>query len=453
MRQFPSVALHDPATYASDVADMHRQWDGINVMGFAIGPTMVDVFDRLGFYRIFTAPWFVLLLTVLVVSIICCTLDRTPALWRSVRIVHVEQPEPFFDLRLPERAAFRGVELSPDELATVLRRKHFRTRRAAATSGAAAGSGAAGQASRGGATMVYGDRNQYLKLATLLTHLGLILFLAGGAVTAAFGFETVLFVADGQTAPVQPVGTPHNMLVKNIDFQAPQRPDGSFADFSTDLAVYQDGQEIARKTIRVNDPLTVNGFVFHQNTFGPSASVDIRDASGDLVWTGPIILIQNTTSGLPTAFETIPGSEVGLELILDRAADGTGILDVIGIGQADAAGRVPVLFGEGLAQGTSTKPSDTAGYTISWTASGGWSGMVIKDDPGQNVIWFAFLCLMSGLLLSFYFPRRRVWARLEDGRLQLAMLADRYVDAEREFGALVAEIEKRTGLTAERSAQ
>ena len=55
-------------------------------------------------------------------------------------------------------------------------------------------------------TWVYGDRNQYMKLATLLTHLGLILFLLGGAVTVAFGFETVVFVGDGQTAPVQPVG-------------------------------------------------------------------------------------------------------------------------------------------------------------------------------------------------------------------------------------------------------
>ena len=109
------------------------------------------------------------------------------------------------------------------------------------------------------ARYVYGDRNQYFKLATLLTHTGLVLFLAGGAVTAGLGFETVLFVADGQTAPVQPVGTAHNLLVKNVDFQAPQRADGTFIDFWTDLAIYQDGQEIARKQIRVNDPLVLDG--------------------------------------------------------------------------------------------------------------------------------------------------------------------------------------------------
>ena len=41
-------------------------------------------------------------------------------------------------------------------------------------------------------------------------------------------------------------------------------------------------------------------------------------------------------------------------------------------------------------------------------------------------------------MLTFYFPRRRVWARFPgDGRLQLVMLADRYVDIRREFGVVV----------------
>ena len=62
-------------------------------------------------------------------------------------------------------------------------------------------------------------------------------------------------MGEGQTAPVRPIGTPGNLLLKVHDFAAPRRADGSFADFSTDLSVYRDGQEVARKTIRVNDPL------------------------------------------------------------------------------------------------------------------------------------------------------------------------------------------------------
>ena len=148
---------------------MHRRWDTISLAGLSVGPTMVDVFEKLGFFRVFSAPWFLLLLTVLVVAIVCCTLDRTPRLWRSARLVHVEQPDAFFDLRLSERALLEHAQLAPDDIAGIFRRRHFRVRRA--TSAAT------------DETWVYGDRNQYMKLATLLTHLGLILFLLGGAVT------------------------------------------------------------------------------------------------------------------------------------------------------------------------------------------------------------------------------------------------------------------------------
>ena len=41
---------------------------------------------------------------------------------------------------------------------------------------------------------LYGDRHQYTKLATLLTHLGLILFLVAAAVTSRFGDEQGLVV-------------------------------------------------------------------------------------------------------------------------------------------------------------------------------------------------------------------------------------------------------------------
>jgi cytochrome c biogenesis protein len=269
-----------------------------------------------------------------------------------------------------------------------------------------------------------------MKLATLLTHAGLVLFLVGGAITAGFGFETVLFVGDGQSAPVQPVGTPGNLLVRNLGFEAPQRADGSFEDFRTDLAVFRDGALIARKTIRVNDPLEAGGFVFHQNTFGPSADLEIRDAAGALAWAGPIVLAGDVL-GLPQGFLTIPGSDIGLLVLLERAEDGPRLL-LQGVG-ADADGEGLGLFLGTLPLGGSSEPAQTAGYAITWREAGAWTGMVVKRDPGQPVIWIAFGLLITGLVLTFYFPRRRVWARVEDGQVRLALLADRYVDADAEL--------------------
>jgi len=434
VRQFPSSVLRDPAGYARELADMHTRWDGNQFLGIRFGPAMVDVFDTLGFFRIFSAIWFVAILVVLVVAIICCTLDRTPRLWRSVQPGIVDPPLPFFDPRLPERAELEHSSLAPDDIARTLRGRHFKVRRAVSADGTV--------------QWLQGDRNQYFKLTTLLTHLGLILFLVGGAVTVTLGFETVVFVGVGQTAPVQPVGTPGNMLVKVNSFAAPVLANGKPADYVTDLSVFQNGREIARKDIRVNDPLEVQGFMFHQNTFGPAVDMTIRDADGRLVWTGPILLDSNV-GDFPSGFGTIPGSDIGILTVLTRTADGTPALLLQGVGPTDATGAAPTLFRAIVGVGGTADPALTAGYSLTWDNVGTWTGMVIKNDPGAPVIWLAFLCLISGLVMTFYLPRRRAWIRLDGDTLRIVMTGDRYVDLSRELGRLREDLGSARGRSAD----
>jgi cytochrome c biogenesis protein len=436
VRQFPVTATDDPARYASELAAVHQAWDPIAPLGLPLGSLLVDTFGSLGLFSVFSTPWFLLLMTILTISIVCCTLDRTPRLWRGAREVRVGQSEAFFDRSRGQRAV---IELSGGhaEAAMTLsavqdafRARHLRRQRVEQA---------------GNAAFVYGDRNQYQKLATLLTHAGLVLFLVAGAVTTALSFEAVVFVGEGQTAPVRPIGTPGNLLLKVHDFAAPQRADGSFADFSTDLSVYQDGQELARKTIRVNDPLRVDAYAFHQNTFGPAAELTIHDEAGSLVWRGPLLL-DDLLLERPQGFMTIPGADVGLVAVLNEGADGVAQLVVQGVGPADpATGQNETLFLVTIPVGVTTDPEVTAGHSIRWDGIGAWSGMVIRSDPGQPFVWLAFSLLIVGLMLTFYFPRRRVWARIEGDRIGLAFLADRYVDKDREFGQLRDEVQHRTG--------
>jgi cytochrome c biogenesis protein len=427
VRQFRVTAADDPARYAIELAEIERLWSTTTPLGLPLGPVLADVFDRLGLFTVFSTPWFLLLMAVLTLSIICCTLDRTPKLWRSVRDVRVEQPEGFFDPRLDHRAVLSasGAETGA-AVATAFRSSRLRVRRSTSADGST--------------LWLYGDRNQYNKLATLLTHAGLVLFLVGGAVTVAAGFETVVFVGEGQSAPIRRVGTPGNLMVKVNDFDAPRRADGSFADFATEMTVFRDGAEVASKTIRVNDPLNVDGYVFHQNTFGPAVDLTIRDAAGALAWSGPVILAGQIAER-PQGFLTIPGTRVGLVVVLDRAADGGERVVLQGVGPSPAEGAEgETLFLATVPLGQATDPSISADHEIAVAGIGSWSGLVVKNDPGQPLIWIAFGLLISGLVLTFYFPRRRAWARIESGQVALAFLADRYVDRDREFEVLRSRV-------------
>jgi cytochrome c biogenesis protein ResB len=169
------------------------------------------------------------------------------------------------------------------------------------------------------------------------------------------------------------------------------------------------------------------------------------------VWDGPVLLA-GELAGKPQGFLTIPGSTLGLLLVLDRAVTGEPLLALTGISAETQPGGGNICFLRVLGLGVASEPGTTCGYTVGWKSAGAYTGMVIKRDPGQGFIWIAYLSLIIGLTLSFYFPRRRIWARLHGDHLELAMLAERYVDTEREFGRVLDELAVRLRTSPERHA-
>jgi cytochrome c biogenesis protein len=420
IKQLPDFAFRSATDYAAAIDQLHARYDTV------LGVPIVDVMERLSLFSVFRSPWFSAALLVLVISIVVCTLDRTPKLWRGVSDVRVAQPEPFFDPRLPDRAAMDGM--SAASVGRVLRRNGFHVREEAAPDGT---------------RFLYGDRHQFTKMATLLTHAGLITFLIAAAVTSRLGEEQGLVVADGESLTVQPIGTPGLLLVKNIDFEAPGFDTGKPTDFTTDLAVYQDGKEIARKTIRVNDPLSVAGYTFHQNGFGPAPHIVLRSAAGALLWDAPVPMT-DAAAGLPYASMGVPGRDMGLKLLLDRDPDGTAVVLVIPyrvVGTAPDGQPIEDLYPSIDLHRGDAKVSQGLDLSVALKDFGQFSLLIAKRDPGQGLVWIAFGLLIAGITITFYRPRRRVWTRLDpDGRLRVVWRSDRYVDVEREFGRLLDQL-------------
>lgn len=420
IRQLPTFAFRTPGDYAAAMADIHARYDA------AFGRGIVDAMERLQLFHVFTSTWFTVGLVVLVISIIVCTLERTPKLWRQSKEIRVVQPDAFYDPELADRAAMTGVDATAVRAA--LRRQRFSVR----------------EAEVDGVRFLYGDRNRWTKLATLLSHLGLILFLVAGVVTWRLGDERGLVVAEGETLTVQPIGTPGLLLVKNYRFEAPGLlQTGRASDFTTDLGVFQNGVEIARKTIRVNDPLAVAGYTLHENGFGPAPELVVSDLDGQPLWDGPVVMTDQA-SGFPYGTFAVPGRDVGLELLLQRQADGVGVLlilpyRVVGT-NSDGTPELKRYDPIALAAGEARVPPGQD-FSVGLKRFSSFVIIIAKNDPGQGFVWTAFILLIIGLSITFYLPRRRIWARLDPaGELRLVARSDRYVDVEREFGRLLDDL-------------
>jgi cytochrome c biogenesis protein len=420
IRQLPGFAFRSAGDYATEMDKLRSIYEP------ALGVGLVDVMERLQLFHVFSSTPFSVALLVLAVSIVICTLDRLPRLWQQSAAIRVVQPDAYFDPRLPDRVSIAaGSGLNAGAVATALRRGRFGVREVA---------GPAGE------RFLYGDRNRWTKLATLVSHLGLILFVVAGLVTSKFGDEQGLVVAEGDTLTVQPIGTPGLLLVKNLAFDAPGLDTGSPSDFTTDLEVYQDGRLLAHKTIRVNDPLSAGGYTFHQNGFGPAPDIEIRSTTdGSVLWSGPVPLT-DAAAGRPFGAIPIPGRLYGLELLLDRSDAGVGALIALPYAvrtNPDGTTMVEEGFPVAVVRGETV---DMGGLDMTLTLRGfsDYTLLIAKRDPGQPIVWAAFVTLLAGLAVTFYLPRRRVWARFgTDGRLDLVGRADRQVDFDREFGSLV----------------
>jgi cytochrome c biogenesis protein len=422
IRQLPGFAFRSAADYSTEMDRLRSVYEPV------LGVGLVDLLERLQLFHVFTSMPFSVALLVLVFSIIVCTLDRTPRLWQQSAAIRVVQPPAYFDPRLPDRVSIAGGPgLSAESVSSALGRHRFNVRRATGPDGA---------------QFLYGDRNRWTKLATLVSHLGLILFLLAGFVTARFGDEQGLVVAEGDTLTVQPIGTPGLLLVQNRAFEAPGLETGMASDFTTDLAVFRDGELLAEKIIRVNDPLSAGGYTFHQNGFGPAPDLLIRSTVDDsILWSGPVPLTEQL-GGYPYGALPVPGRPFGLELVLDRSPEGIGALVIVAYavrgtlpdGTPDIV-RAPVPY---YAIRGTTVDLEGLDLSLELRTFSEYTLLIAKRDPGALIVWFAFASLLAGLAVTFYLPRRRIWARLDPaGRLDLVGRSDRQVDFDREFGGLV----------------
>ena len=218
-------------------------------------------------------------------------------------------------------------------------------------------------------------------------------------------------------------------------------------DFTTDLGVFQNGMEIARKTIRVNDPLEVDGYSFHQNGFGAGAGPPDQRRGGQAALGRPGAAdrpgerppVRHAVRAGPrhraepaprSARPTARASSSSLPYRVDRRGDAT------------ASRRSSTSTTRGRGRGGRGAGPARAGLLGRRPAVLRLHPADRQEGPGAGDRLDArSLLLIIGLAITFYLPRRRIWARLAPaGELRLVARSDRYVDLEREFGTPASTI-------------
>ena len=392
----------------------------------------------LGLFDVYRSPWFLLLVAALILNTLVCTVRRFKATWRAVSArPRLVMPDTFYfpprvggdrgGARTPCRASLALAQDvgAADAVREALARRRYRVL----------------AEEQEGVTYLYADRNRWARLGTLITHLSVTLIVLGFVGSQGWGWrEPSVALGPGQ---LYQVGHGNSFQVRCDGFEVERYPGGLPKDYRASLTVLQGDLEVATKIVRVNDPLSYRGVGFYLASYGPAARVQVYDAMGK-----------------PLPLRVMGGRASEGEAVLNFAGEGEG-RDLL-IPSLDLALHV-VFYYEGpspeLVEGPSLFVQATRGdqaifadfvyhgeavelgYARLEFALDRYVVLQVVSDPGFELVVFAAFLVMGGLIVSLYFPHRRIWAKVTGDEIRLAGLTvgDK-VGFEREFAAVVEGI-------------
>jgi cytochrome c biogenesis protein len=442
------------------------------------------LFFRAGFFDVYGSWWFVLITTLLFVSLAACLFPRTRALLRGMR----QRPVHARELDGLRHHADVRVSRPPDEVASaaerLLRRKRYRVAREG--------------------TGVAAEKGALREAGSLLFHWAFFLLLVGVIVGKGTGFVGRAVVTEGETF-VDALPNYSGQIrtgryfgggftgvgIRLLDFEDRYRRTGQPKDFVSRVRFFdRDGRAVRTDEIRVNRPASVEGLRIFQEGFGWAPVIGVS-LDGERLWSSAIEMARDDApEGVPPTAMPWRGAikltapEPDVMITLELWPDFRAFANVQLTGRPtpmlvrfDPYVRYSVYVGRILDPARST--IDTAGLrragrgdlraagTSTFTVPGGgelalsfpalrqYSVLLVSRDVGIPVVLAAAILVLVGLLPALYVSRRKVWVRAEaspgGSLVKIGGFALQRKDAfEEEFDRLVRSIEEDAGRRGER---
>jgi cytochrome c biogenesis protein len=426
-------------------------------------PTAGPILDRLGFFDVYASPWFASIYLLLFVSLVGCVLPRARVHWDAMR-----QPPPRTPARLERLPVHEDIEVPAgageaalDRLERALRRRRYRVHRHAPGTLSAEGG--------------------YLKeTGNLVFHLAMIGIIVGVAVGHLWGWKGDAIVPVGQTfaktrfdtfSPGPWVGDddvpPFTLRVDDFtaEFEREVEGRGQFGmprDFTAYVTATEDG--VARETtVKVNQPLELDGATVFLLGNGYAPVITVRDAAGEVLYTGATTFLPQDNDYQSVGAVKVSAAEPGLgfagwflptAVITEDGGPQSVFPDIL-----DPALALTVYEGElfpdsrpqsvfrlntdEMTQLTNAEGTDAlrlwvrVGETLELPGDRGsitlesvdrFAGISVRHDPGRWLTLGSALLALGGLILTLVVPRRRVFARVAaepdvEGRTVVAVAA------------------------------
>ena len=368
----------------------------------------IRFFEALSLFDMYHSWWFLLLLVLFTVNLICCTIDRLPRVIRVVR-----NPKTTLDgnleksLGLVDRWKKKGDLSELGETYREAMGKGFARPRVTEDNGT---------------LHLYAEKGIVSRFGVYVTHLSIIIIFIGAIIGNVVGFKGFANIVEGQSVRTIPTrgGTNHVDLgfsVRCNKFWVDLYPSGQPKEYSSDLSVIENGREVMRKKIEVNDPLQYKGIWFYQSSYGPAGASTVT------------LAVKNSDGGRGETIFLSPGQKkkipgYGQISAVDYKTDFQGLgpaLLVVLEKPAEPPAEFWLLkaYPEFDRQRKDSRYLSFAGINEIF-----YTGLQVARDPGVNIVWVGCTLMVIGIMIAFFMSHQRLWIRLSrgaDGRVEVVL--------------------------------
>ncbi len=414
-------------------------------MQSAYSPQALRILDAVGLTDVFHAWWFITLMLLVSFSIIAASIDRFPNSWRFFSRPYKYPDENFRHALYPQQsvaiadeesglvAAERALHSLGYKPERVVREDHF---------------------------SIFSERSRVSELAVYIVHASLLLIFFGAIVDGIWGWRGELILNEGETSSTVQLrdGTTRALPFAIRCDSAGQEnyQDGTPKKWWSNLAVVNEGRDVQKKQIVVNDPLLYNGVRFYQSSYGPNGKVDkllinASPANGSgtkqeigLAVNDAAVLDPDTTVRFAEFFADYAVRDGQVYKRSNQLGSPAAHLIVT----AKSTGKsYNVWFPE--IEGVAENSRSPWVLEATDLKMGHFTGLQVSHEPGQWAVWSGVVLMGIGLSFVFYVVHIRFWlvpvrdAKTGKFSLWIGGTANRNRDAfAQRFSDLVAGVEK-----------
>ncbi len=381
------------------------------LFGESIAPTAFNILYKLGFTDMYRSEWFNFFLLLFAANIIICSLDRLPRILKIVKEpIRPLSNESLEKFSLKKTLTLKGKSSNIKEhVATSLRKIGFKT----------------SESSEGSSLQLYSEKGNFSRLGVYITHLSILIILAGAIIGSFFGFNGYLPLQEGETSSFayrdrnlkEPLGFQIRCDNFEVDFYGGSNMP---KDYTSWLSIIKNGKVVKRKSIEVNDPLKYEGITFYQSNYGTvpdknsgififriyssdGKSVEINPRVGDK-FTIPGTSIEGHIKFFSPALAIDPDGRSFTfdELLVNPAV----FIEFWESGKQKYSGWILKRNPRTWILPDGNKLEFLGYWGVEYT------GLQVRKDPGVLFVYLGCIIMSIGLYITFFMSHKKIWVNM-----------------------------------------